>query len=267
VSLPRPQRLWQGFCVDVVAELNAEAARLSRAEQIVGHAFVDRARLLSALTHRSFLNEHKSAVPHNEVLELLGDAVLSLVVVEALVQTSPGADEGDLTERRAAHVSTANLARAATSSGLVALLRTGRSLALGVPENAAADVVEAVLGACYVDGGLQAARALVQRLLGPPPAAAVPTTANAKKDLQERLQGLVGHAPTYVVVHKDGPNHAPVFLAEVVLGEVVLGRGEGRNKRVATEAAAAAALAALVDVDDVTLTAQLRASGLPRERR
>jgi ribonuclease-3 len=253
--------------VNIADELHAEGERLARAENVLGRAFVDRSLLLSALTHRSFLNERKSAVAHNEVLELLGDAVLSLVVVEALVHTSPGADEGSLTERRAAHVSTTNLARAATSSGLVALLRTGRSLAAGVPENAAADVVEAVLGASYEDGGLDAARALVQRLLGPPPEVAIPTTANAKKDLQERLQGLVGHAPTYIVAHKDGPNHAPVFSAEVVIGDLVLGRGEGKNKRLATEAAAAAALDALVDVDDVTLTAQLRASGLPRERR
>lgn len=249
------------------AELHAEASRLGRAEAIVGRAFVDRGLLLSALTHRSFLNERKSAVAHNEVLELLGDAVLSLVVVEELVRSSPDAAEGDLTERRAAHVSTGNLAKAATSSGLVDLLRTGRSLAAGVPENAAADVVEAVLGACYHDGGLDAGRAFVFRLLGPPPEVAQPTTANAKKDLQERLQGLVRHAPTYVVAHKEGPNHAPVFAAEVVIGDLVLGRGEGKNKRLATEAAAAAALESLADVDDEALTAQLRASGLPRERR
>jgi len=253
--------------VTIVDELTLEAKRLAAAEQLLGHAFADRHRLLSALTHRSFLNEHASAVAHNEVLELLGDSVLSLVVTEALVRASPGAGEGELTVRRAAHVSTANLARAAAASGLVALLRTGRSLARGVPENVAADVVEAVLGACYEDGGLPAARALVERLLGPPPAEAEPVRAHAKKDLQERLQALVGRAPTYVVAHKDGPRHAPTYTADVVLGDHVLGRGEGPNKRVATETAAAAALAALADVDDAALVAWLGAATTPKERR
>lgn len=244
--------------ITLVDELAAEAPRLARAEALLGHVFGDRARLLQALTHRSYLNERDSAVPHNELLELLGDAVLSLVVVDSLVRASPDAGEGALTERRAAHVSTENLARAATSSGLVEVLRTGRSLAAGVPENAAADVVEAVLGACYLDAGLEASRELVLRLLGPPPATATPLQAAAKKELQERLQRVVGRAPAYVVEHRDGPNHAPTFSADVVVGDVVLGHGEGRNKRAATEAAAAAALAALIGVDDADLGTRLR---------
>jgi ribonuclease-3 len=244
--------------IALVDELAAEADRLDRAEALLGHVFADRGRLLQALTHRSYLNERDSALPHNELLELLGDAVLSLVVVEHLVRTSPEAGEGALTERRAAHVSTENLARAATSSGLVALLRTGRSLAAGVPDNAAADVVEAVFGACYLDAGPEVARALVVRLLGPPPTSATPAQTAAKKELQERLQRVVGRAPAYVVEHRDGPNHAPVFSADVLLGDVVLGHGEGGNKRSATEAAAAAALTALADVDDEALGARLR---------
>ncbi len=247
-------------------ELIAEASRLARAEQLLGHPFSDRRRLLSALTHRSFHNERASDLPDNEVLELLGDAVLSLIVTEVLVHTSPTASEGELTERRAAHVSTANLAQAAGACGLVSLLRTGRSLARGIPENAAADVVEAVLGACYLDGGLSVARAVVLRLLGPPPVVAAVARTNAKKELQERLQALVGFAPSYVVTHKEGPRHAPVYVAEVVLGTRVLGRGEGGNKRTASEAAAADALAALGDVDDATLATRLRASGLPPGR-
>jgi ribonuclease-3 len=244
-------------------ELEREATRLSDAETLLGRAFRDRALLLSALTHRSFLNEQRSTVAHNELLELLGDAVLSLVVVEHLVRDNPGAGEGSLTERRAAHVSTENLARVAVSSGLVTLLRTGRSLVGGVPENAAADVVEAVLGACYLDQGIEGARAVVAQLLGPPPTTATPLIANAKKDLQERLQRVFGRAPEYVVSHKEGPNHAPVFAADVVLGDAVLGSGEGRNKRAATEAAAAAALVRMADVDDPGLRARLRTSQLP----
>jgi ribonuclease-3 len=253
--------------VKIDDELRAESDRLARAERVLGRTFSDRARLLSALTHRSFGNERPSAVPHNEVLEFLGDAVLSLVVVDELVRMSPEANEGELTVRRAAHVSTTNLARAATTHGLVGLLRTGRSLASGVTENVAADVVEAVLGAAYLDGGLDAARMLVAHLLGPPPLAAPATTGHAKQALQERLQPLVGHAPTYVVTPGEGPRHAPSFVAEVAFAGVVLGRGEGRNKRAATEAAAAAAVASLAEVEDATLLARFSSAGSTSGRR
>jgi ribonuclease-3 len=260
-------KLWQGRSEMQGEEVNEERKRLDRAEEILGRTFVDRARLLSALTHRSYLNEHASGVPHNEVLEFLGDAVLSLVVVEALIEASPYAAEGELTERRAAHVSTAKLAETATTSGLVSLLRTGKSLAQGVSHNAAADVVEAVLGAAYLEGGLPAARVIVQRLLGPPPAHAPRLNAHAKKDLQELVQGAVGRAPTYVVAHREGPNHAPVFAARVLLEDVELGHGEGSNKRLATEAAAAHALTALTGLPGDALRARLGGDLRPRGRR
>ena len=240
-------------------ELAAEAQRLSRAEVMAGHVFADRSLLLRALTHRSFLNEQATAFSHNEVLELLGDAVLSLVVVELLVGSSPDAEEGHLTERRAAHVSTENLARASVRTGLSELLRTGNGLRPGgkLSENLAADVVEAVLGAVFQDGGLSAARKVVHALLGPPPAAVVVVTTHAKRVLQERLQRLFGKAPEYVVTRGDGPNHAPHYQATVAFAGHALGAGSGKNKRLATEEAAAAAVAALSMVDDPALRARL----------
>jgi ribonuclease-3 len=131
-------------------ELVVEANRLARAEAIVGYQFVNRRFLLTALTHRSWLNEHASGGGHNELLELLGDAVLGLVVVDELVRTSPNAGEGELTVRRAAHVSAEALAPVSVSSGLAALIRAGRGVIVaGLPANVAADAVEAVIGAVW----------------------------------------------------------------------------------------------------------------------
>jgi ribonuclease-3 len=240
-------------------ELLSEVTRLDRAQVVAAHVFADRSLLLRALTHRSYLNEHTTTVGHNEVLELLGDAVVSLVVVEQLVASSPDAEEGRLTERRAAHVSTENLAKAAVRTGLGELLRTGNGLRPHgqLSENLAADVVEAVLGAVFQDGGLVAARQSVQALLGPPPVAVVVAATHAKRVLQERLQRIFGKAPEYVVTRGDGPNHAPHYKATVAFAGQSLGEGTGKNKRTATEEAAAAAVAALSSIDDPALRERL----------
>ena len=240
-------------------EILGEAVRLGRAEDVAAHVFQRRALLLQALTHKSFLNEHETALGHNEVLELLGDAVLSLVVVEHLVGASPDAGEGHLTERRAAHVSTENLARASFSTGLADLLRTGNGLRPNgqLSENLAADVVEAVLGAVFQDAGLPAARRSMHAMLGPPPEVVVTGTAHAKRVLQERIQRVFGKAPEYVVTRGDGPNHAPLYRAVVVFAGKTLGEGSGKNKRVATEEAAVAAVAALAPLDDPAVRKRL----------
>jgi ribonuclease-3 len=247
----------------VAAELLRERARLDDGERVVGHVFANRALLLTALTHSSYKNEHAVAVDDNEVLEFVGDAVLSLVVVDALVAAAAargaGVDEGALTERRAAHVSAENLAKASVQHGLDRLVRGSHGFAAAVPKNVAADVVEAVIGAVYRDAGLEAARTVVLRLLGPPPEAVVVSGTHAKRVLQERLQRLLGRAPEYSVMRGDGPNHAPTFHATVSANGVVLGSGAGKNKQAATEAAAAAAVAAWADLDDAALVARVRA--------
>jgi ribonuclease-3 len=118
-----------------------------------------------------------------------------------------------------------------------------------------ADVVEAVIGAVWTDAGVDAlpvCRALVLRLLGPPPERVEPSGQRAKRVLQERLQRLFGRPPDYVV-ERDGPSHAPTFLATARFNGEVLGTATGANKRVATEAAAVAACAVLADVDDDAL--------------
>lgn len=239
-------------------ELAREAPRLERAEQVLGHAFRDRSLLLRALTHSSFTNENNSSVADNETLELLGDAVLSLATTEALLRATPEAGEGELTVRRAAHVSEAALAAAAVTAGLPALLRTGRSVATSVPASTGADLVEAVLAAVYLDAGLEQARTCARRLLGEPPRAPPPRAANPKGLLAERLQRVLHVAPTYHV-EWNGPSHAPTFRARAVLDGHLLGEGEGPNKQAATEAAAVAALAAL-PLDDGELRARFTPS-------
>jgi ribonuclease-3 len=234
----------------IADELARERPRLNRALALLQHRFADEALLLCALTHRSLLNERASAVSHNEVLELLGDAVLSLVAVEGLVRASPAAHEGELTERRAAWVSEEALAARADDRGLADLLRTGRSIGGSVPVSARADLVEALLGAVYLDAGLEAARAAALQLLGTPPAALEPAATHAKRVLQERLQRLFGETPSYVVERADGPHHAPTFRARATFRGVTLGEGRGKNKRTATEAAAAHALSSLDDDDN-----------------
>lgn len=233
---------------ELAQELIREAPRLERAERILGHAFRDRALLLRALTHRTFANEATTAVDHNEVLELLGDAVLSLVTVEALLRSPSADEEGALTERRAAHVSEPALARAADAAALAELLRAGGSIARAVPVSTKADLVEALLGAVHLDGGLEAARACTERLLGPPPARAGAPDDNPKRTLQERLQRLLHEVPTYEV-ERVGPNHAPTFHARAVLRGRAVGEGAGPSKQAATEAAARAGLAALPEDD------------------
>ena len=244
-------------------ELSAEAERLDAAEVLLGHTFRDRAHLLRALTHRSWLNEHRAAVAHNEVLEFLGDSVLSIVVVDDLVRASPGADEGELTERRAAHVSTEALAKVAIAKGLDSLVRVGRGVRVddAVPVNIAADVVEAAFGAVWLDtpeAPFEACQKVVRALLGPPPTTAPAITAHSKRVLQERTQRVFGKAPDYDIRRLDGPSHAPRFVAEVRFRGHLLGSGEGGNKRVATEEAARLALEGMEDVDDVGLRERLR---------
>jgi ribonuclease-3 len=238
------------------SDVEREAARLDAAEHIVGYTFSSRSTLLRALTHSSLLNERASVVAHNEILEFKGDAVLSLVCVELLCADTPEAPEGELTARRAAWVSEPSLSQACTQSGLVKLLRTSRGFASGeLPASLRADLVEAVLGAVYDDGGLPAARAVALRLLGRPPASAPVLSQAAKKVLQERLQGLFGSTPVYEVAQAGGAANAPVFSARCVFRDTLLGEGQGGTKRAATEHAAQVALAQL-PADDAALRAR-----------
>jgi ribonuclease-3 len=193
------------------------------------------------MAHRSWCAEtpgHES----NERLEFLGDAVLGLVVTDHVFRTYPRLPEGHLAQVRAAVVNAGALAEVAETLGL------GGSLLLGKGEDASggrekpsilADAMEAVIGAVYLDGGWDAAAELVMRLLGPriAEAAAGPGGHDYKTRLQELAARRFDQLPRYDV-EGEGPDHAKRFSAAVFLAGQALGKGEGRSKKQAEQAAA-----------------------------
>ena len=204
--------------------------------------------LQRALVHRSYLNENPGyALGSNERLEFLGDAVLGFVVAEHLYHAFPEMPEGELTNYRAALVRLRTLARVAERLDL------GRFLFLGKGEEASggrerasllARSLEAVIGASFLDQGLDATRAFILRLLSPELERIMGEDAakDDKSRLQELAQAETGLTPAYHTVASLGPDHAKVFVVEVRLGERVLAEGRGRSKQEAEQVAARAAL-------------------------
>jgi ribonuclease-3 len=214
-----------------------------------------------ALVHSSYLHEHRAAAGgHNERLEFLGDAVVSLVISEALYSLRPADDEGALSARRAAIVSTAGLARLANRLELGAwlLLGEGESKRGGRRRpSLLASAFEAVAGAVYLDLGFEAVRDWIVSVAAPELAsdAAVGSLKSPKSRLQEHTQRLAGERPAYRLAGVSGPDHERVFLVEVRVGGQVVGRGAGASRRIAETTAASAALDALSETDPAGLRA------------
>lgn len=200
--------------------------------------------LEAALTHPSHANEMRDGV-HNQRLEFLGDAVLELCASEWLFHAFPGADEGELTRRRAQLVNADALADFARTRGVDEALRLGRGAeanGLRQSKNVLADAVEALVACAYLDGGLDAARKACEGIVRH--GMETMDLSDPKTDLQERLQAQRLPAPGYRVVETGGPAHERWFGVEVSVGGVLLGKGVGRSKRTAERAAAAQALVA-----------------------
>ncbi|MBI2390394.1 MAG: ribonuclease III [Deltaproteobacteria bacterium] len=219
--------------------------------------------MIEALTHRTWVNEHPSGGrSHNQRLELLGDAVLELIVTHELFEQLPGADEGLLSRARATAVNEAALAQAARAIDLGPALLLGRGeAASGGRERARtlADAFEAVVAATYLAGGVALAKELLDHALGEVVAGAVRGAASdargtaglagvdarvkdAKSVLQEIVQRDGGPPPVYVHEEPSGPVHDRLFHARVMAGGRELGRGEGRSRREAEMRAAGDAL-------------------------
>ncbi len=211
----------------------------------------DRALIAQALTHSSWMHEHPGeAAGHNERLEFLGDAVITLAISEALFAHHPDDDEGVLSSRRAAIVSTAGLARLAGRIGLGDELRLGEGEALRggrLRPSLLASVLEALAGAIFVDAGWDAARSWVTRMAEPEIRAALPPAAlkSPKSRLQEHTQRSSGGRPLYRLLDALGPDHEKVFRVEAVVDGDVLGSGTGPSRRDAETNAAAEALEAI----------------------
>jgi len=209
-----------------------------------------------ALVHSSYQHEHPDeATQHNERLEFLGDSVVSLAVSEALYARHPADDEGMLSARRAAIVSTAGLARLAgrIDLGDVLLLGEGESARGGrLRPSLLASAFEALAGALYLDLGYPATRDWLLRLAAPELAsdASILTLKNPKSRLQEHTQRTTGERPQYRVLAATGPDHEKTFRIEVLVGGRVLGSGTGPSRRIAETAAASQALEAIVSNGD-----------------
>jgi ribonuclease-3 len=225
---------------------------LAPLEAKLGHAFADRALAEEAITHSSYAHELELGA-HYERLEFLGDAVLGLVAADFLFERHREHPEGQLSRLKADLVSAAALAAWAEAIAL------GEALRLGVGEERAggrakgsllADVVEALFGAVYLDAGFAAAKRVVTGYLDWAVVRPVEVrAADAKTTLQELSQGRSWDLPVYAVVEESGPDHDKRFTVEVRLRGEVVGRGEGRTKKAAEQAAAATALAAVAERD------------------
>lgn len=211
-------------------------------EKIIGYQFNNNTLLFTALTHSSFANENKGEVPFNERLEFLGDSVLQLISGEKMYRENPKMPEGDMSKHRAALVCEDALASYAKE------IRLGDYLNLGRGEEQSggrerpsilADAFEALIGAIYLDGGLGPAKKFVLKFLDK----AHLNLKDYKTLLQEIIQQNPGEKVVYVLAGESGPDHNKSFEVEVHLNSNVIGRGKGRSKKRAEQAAAKEALA------------------------
>jgi len=214
----------------------------------IGLPVTDIDLLEQALVHSSWHHEHRdAAIGHNERLEYLGDAVVNLAISEALYYRHPDDDEGYLSARRAAIVSTTGLARLAgrIDLGEALLLGEGEAVRSGRRRpSLLASTFEAVAGALYLDLGFEAVRAWLIELAAPELAAdlSIGTLKSPKSRLQELTQRRSGDRPIYRLLDATGPDHEKSFRIEVWVNGELLGVGEGPSRRSAETAAAAQAL-------------------------
>lgn len=214
---------------------------------------IDPEMLVLALTHRSFAYEH-GGIPTNERLEFLGDAVLGIVVTEHLFRAHPDLPEGDLAKMRAATVSQRALAAVARGLGVGEFLLLGRGERVTggrEKDSILSDTMEALFGAVYLCHGLEVAREVIERLMGATLERAA--TAGAGLDWKTSLQEAAAErglgAPVYEVTG-EGPDHARIFTARVLLAGAAVGAGSGTAKKVAEQTAAQEAYRALLARDE-----------------
>lgn len=214
-----------------------ERSHLAQLQKALGLKFKHRSLLEQALVHRSYLNEARAqGLESNERLEFLGDAVLGLVVSQELCANFPDLDEGELTRLKTSLIRWETLARAAER------LAVGEYLMLGRGEEGTggrqrpsnlARALEAVIGAAFLDRGLDKTRQFVLRCLAPD-IARVETgqvALDSKSRLQQLAQSYWHETPIYRTVAANGPDHAKVFTVEVQVAGRMIGRGNGRSKK------------------------------------
>ncbi len=223
---------------------NTNVVDMEALEAIIGFNFKDKNHLLSAITHRSYLNEHREAKQdHNERLEFLGDAVLELVITDYLFHKYSNKPEGELTAIRAALVNTVSLSSASESLGInpFLLMSKGEARDTGrARQYILANAYEAIVGSLYVDQGYGSAKDFIAKTLFDRTADIVEKRLwqDAKSRFQELSQEHVGVTPTYQTLNQEGPDHDRVFTVGVFLGKQKVTEGRGRSKQEAEQVAA-----------------------------
>lgn len=216
-------------------------------EAIIGFAPKNLELYISAFTHRSYLNEHRSfELPHNERLEFLGDAVLELIATEHLYKNYDH-PEGELTNFRSALVNYKMLSDIARRIGLEKYLLMSRGEAKDTGrarQVILANTIEALIGAMYLDLGYDPTKDFIEKqvLTEMPGIISGEKYLDPKSQLQELVQDKWGVTPTYGVISESGPDHAKIFVVASFMGDKELGRGEGPSKQEAEISAAENAL-------------------------
>ena len=216
------------------------AQKIQELEERIGHRFKTHERLVRALTHSS-ATKAAGDVSHYERLEFLGDRVLGLCVAEMLFSRFPKALEGELSVRLNALVSGNTCADIADEIGLHDFIHAGsdvKHIAGKRMRSVRADVVESLIAAIYMDGGLQAAQQFVERFWNSRIDIAGAATSDSKTALQEWSHIAAAATPVYKVTQRSGPDHDPVFTVEVEIDGVGGTQGKGRSKRAAEQDAA-----------------------------
>lgn len=225
-----------------------ENNRLSELEEKIGYTFCDKGKLLLALTHSSYANERKAeGFVSNERLEFLGDSVLNIITSDYIYKNHPELPEGEMTKTRAAIVCEASLMKCAGKIDL------GNYLYLGKGEentggrrrtSILSDAFEALIGAIYLDGGITNAGGFILRSMKDiyGDINSSETFKDYKTQFQEIIQKLSEQHISYRIIDEKGPDHAKVFVSELLVGEKTYGTGEGRTKKEAEQNAARAAM-------------------------
>lgn len=213
----------------------------------IGVKFKNQKLLEQAFVHRSYLNETREFSESNERLEFLGDAVLSFLTSHFLYETYPQYPEGTLTNIRSSLVKTTSLKDISAKLGLGELLFLSRGEEESggrVNPSLLADTFEALLGAIFLDSGIENAKKFLTEHLFPKTGEIIKTKAyiDYKSLLQEIVQETSRISPTYRVTKSQGPDHAKTFWVEAVVGDKILGEGQGKSKQEAEQVAAANAL-------------------------
>jgi len=216
-------------------------------QELLGYTFSNQEYLILPFVHRSFFNENRELVSeHNERLEFLGDSVLGLVVSSYLYEHLPSQSEGHLSHLRAHLVGAESCACYIRQLGLENFLMLGKGESVNVGrgrERILADLLEAIIGAIYLDGGLEAAKKFViGHFIGYIDEAMESPLRNWKAELQDYSQKKFQKPPEYQVREETGPPHSRTFVVAVLVEGVEIGIGEGASKKQAEQAAAEEAL-------------------------